>query len=32
MERKYKFAWDLLGDIEEGCPHMGNTTRVEYLK
>jgi len=32
MERKYKFSWDLLGDIEEGRPNMGNTTRVEVYR
>lgn len=32
MERKYEFSWDLLGDIEAGRPHLGNTTRVEMYR
>ena len=28
-DRKYKFSWELLGDIEAGRPHLGNSTRVE---
>ena len=30
--RKYKFSWDLLGDIKEGRPNLGNTTRVEVYR
>ncbi|WKY44062.1 V4R domain-containing protein [Eubacteriaceae bacterium ES2] len=32
MDRKYAFNWDLLGDIEEGRPNLGNTTRVELYR
>ncbi|HEY5556754.1 V4R domain-containing protein [Acetobacterium sp.] len=31
-ERRYEFSWDLLGDIEEGRPNLGNTTRVEIYR
>jgi uncharacterized protein len=31
-ERKYKFSWDLIGDIELGRPNLGNTTRVEVYR
>ena len=31
-DRKYKFSWDLLGDITEGRPNLGNTTRVEVYR
>lgn len=27
--RKYKFSWDLLRDIEAGRHNLGNTTRLE---
>ena len=30
--RKYEFSWDLLGDIENGRPNLGNTTRVEVYR
>ena len=30
--RKYKFSWELLGDIAEGRPNLGNTTRVEVYR
>ena len=30
--RRYKFSWDLLGDIEAGRPNMGSTTRVEVYR
>ena len=30
--RKYKFSWDLLGDIEVGRPNLGNTTRLEVYR
>lgn len=32
IDRKYKFSWNLLGDIEEGRPNLGNTTRVEVYR
>ncbi len=32
MRRKYAFFWNLLGDIEEGRPNLGNTTRVEVYR
>ncbi len=32
MERKYAFFWELLGNIEEGRPNLGNTTRVEVYR
>lgn len=31
-DRKYKFNWDLLGDIELRRPNLGNTTRVEVYR
>jgi predicted hydrocarbon binding protein len=31
-ERKYKFSWDLIGDIELGRPNLGNTTRIENYR
>lgn len=30
--RKYKFSWDLLGDVELGRPNLGNTARVEVYR
>ena len=30
--RKYAFSWDLLGDIQEGRPNLGNTTRLEVYR
>jgi uncharacterized protein len=30
--RKYQFSWDLLGDIKEGRPNLGNQTRVEVYR
>ncbi|MBF4694236.1 V4R domain-containing protein [Fusibacter ferrireducens] len=30
--RKYQFSWDLLGDINEGRPNLGNLTRVEIYR
>lgn len=32
MERKYQFFWGLIGDLEEGRPNLGNTTRVEVYR
>lgn len=31
-DRKYKFSWDLIGDISEGRPNLGNTTRIENYR
>jgi len=31
-DRKYKFSWDLLGDITTGRPNLGNSTRVEVYR
>lgn len=31
-ERKYKFSWDLLGDIAEGRPNLGPYTRIEVYR
>jgi hypothetical protein len=31
-ERKYKFSWDLLGDISTGRPNLGTTMRVEIYR
>ena len=31
-DRKYKFSWDLLGDIQAGRPNLGNSTRVEVYR
>lgn len=30
--RRYEFSWDLIGNIEEGRPNLGNTTRVEVYR
>ena len=32
MTRKYPFSWDLIGDIEEGRPNLGNTMRIEVYR
>ena len=32
MERKYKFSWDLLGDIADGRPNLGPTVRMEVYR
>ncbi|MDR2744669.1 MAG: 4-vinyl reductase [Desulfovibrio sp.] len=32
LERMYKFSWDYIGDLEEGRPNLGNTTRVEVYR
>ncbi len=32
QQRKYKFSWDLLGDIQLGRPNLGNTTRLEIYR
>jgi predicted hydrocarbon binding protein len=31
-DRKYKFSWDLLGDIVKGRPNLGPTTRLEVYR
>jgi len=31
-DRKYKFTWDLLGDIENGRPNLGKKTRLESYR
>ncbi|NCC16285.1 MAG: 4-vinyl reductase [Clostridia bacterium] len=31
-ERKYKFSWSLIGDIELGRPNLGNMTRLEVYR
>lgn len=31
-DRKYKFSWDLLGDIATGRPNLGNHTRLEVYR
>jgi predicted hydrocarbon binding protein len=31
-ERKYAFSWDLLGNLDEGRPNLGNYTRVEIYR
>jgi predicted hydrocarbon binding protein len=30
--RKYEFTWDLLGDLNEGRPNLGPTTRLEVYR
>ncbi|PRR83687.1 V4R domain-containing protein [Clostridium vincentii] len=32
LKRRYEFSWDLIGDIEDGRPNLGNTTRVEIYR
>jgi len=32
MERKYKFSWELLGDVHQGRPNLGPTTRLEVYR
>jgi predicted hydrocarbon binding protein len=31
-DRKYKFSWDLLGNISEGRPNLGQNTRLEVYR
>ncbi|MFH1153090.1 MAG: V4R domain-containing protein [Pseudomonadota bacterium] len=31
-ERKYRFSWELLGDLEAGRPNLGPTTRIEVYR
>ncbi len=30
--RKYQFSWDLIGDLKEGRPNLGPTTRLEVYR
>jgi predicted hydrocarbon binding protein len=30
--RRYAFSWDLLGNLEEGRPNLGNQTRLEVYR
>jgi predicted hydrocarbon binding protein len=32
IPRKYKFHWSLIGDLEEGRPNLGLSTRVEVYR
>ena len=32
MDRKYKFSWDLLGDLSVGRPNLGTSVRVEVYR
>lgn len=32
MARKYKFSWELLGDVEEGRPNLGPMVRMEIYR
>jgi uncharacterized protein len=32
QERKYRFSWDLLGDIAKGRPNLGGSTRIETYR
>lgn len=32
MQRKYAFAWNLLGDLEVGRPNLGPTVRLEMYR
>lgn len=32
MERKYAFAWDMLGDLSTGRPNLGPLTRLETYR
>lgn len=31
-DRKYRFSWDLLGDLEVGRPNLGDLTRLEVYR
>jgi predicted hydrocarbon binding protein len=31
-QRKYRFSWDLLGDLELGRPNLGDKTRIEVYR
>ncbi len=32
QSRKYKFFWELLGDIDQGRPNLGKQTRIEVYR
>ena len=32
QDRPYKFSWDFIGNIPEGRPNLGNTTRIEVYR
>lgn len=32
QNRKYQFSWDLIGDLKEGRPNLGPTTRLEVYR
>ena len=32
MDRKYKFSWELLGDVTQGRPNLGPNTRLEIYR
>ena len=32
MDRKYKFNWELLGDLKIGRPNLGDSTKVEVYR
>ena len=32
MDRKYKFSWDLIGDLSVGRPNLGAMVRVEVYR
>ncbi len=32
MARRYEFTWDLLGNLEQGRPNLGPSTRVEIYR
>ncbi|MDR2726372.1 MAG: 4-vinyl reductase [Deltaproteobacteria bacterium] len=32
QDRPYKFSWNFIGDIEDGRPNLGNTTRIEIYR
>jgi predicted hydrocarbon binding protein len=31
-DRRYKFSWDFIGDMQAGRPNLGNTTRIEVYR
>ncbi len=31
-DRKYKFTWDFIGNVELGRPHLGHETRIEVYR
>jgi predicted hydrocarbon binding protein len=31
-DRQYQFSWDFIGDVEDGRPNLGNTTRIEVYR